>query len=173
MGTTSGPIEIGPGAEADLPGIVEIYNDTAAHSTANFDTAPVSVDARRAWFGQFAPVGPYRLVVARRAGQVLGYASSQRYRDHPAFAETVEISVALDPGCRGQGLGTALYRELLGALAGEPVHVVLAGIALPNEASVALHRKFGFTEAGTFREYAVKDGQYISSVWMQRRQPSG
>jgi len=48
------------------------------------------------------------------------------------------------------------------------VHVALAGIALPNDASVALHRNFGFTEVGTFREYAIKNGQYISSVWMQR-----
>jgi predicted GNAT superfamily acetyltransferase len=62
-----------------------------------------------------------------------------------------------------------LYRALFDSLAPEPsVHVALAGIALPNDASVALHRNFGFTEVGTFREYAIKNGQYISSVWMQR-----
>ena len=98
----------------------------------------------------------------------MGYASSQSYRAHPAFGETVEVSIALRRGNRGQGLGTALYRELFGCLAREPVHVALAGIALPNDASVALHRKFGFTEVGTFREYAVKNGQYISSIWMER-----
>jgi phosphinothricin acetyltransferase len=53
-------------------------------------------------------------------------------------------------------------------LVDEPVHVILAGIALPNDASIALHRKFGFTEIGTFREYALKNGTYISSTWMQR-----
>jgi hypothetical protein len=57
------------------------------------------------------------------------------------------------------------------APAGEPVHVALEGIVLPNDASVALHRKLGFTEVGTFREYAVKNGQYLSSVWMERRFP--
>jgi phosphinothricin acetyltransferase len=58
---------------------------------------------------------------------------------------------------------------LFDTLALEPsVHVALAGIALPNDASVALHRKHGFTEVGTFREYAIKNGRYISSVWMQR-----
>jgi phosphinothricin acetyltransferase len=46
--------------------------------------------------------------------------------------------------------------------------VALAGIALPNDASVALHRKFGFTDVGVFREYAVKHGQYLSSLWLQR-----
>ena len=121
------------------------------------------------WFGRFAATGSYRLVVARGGDQVLGYACSQRYRDHEAFRQTVEVSIALDAGSRGQGVGTALYRALFDRLVLEPsVHVALAGIALPNDASVALHRKFGFTEVGTFREYAIKNGQYISSVWMQR-----
>jgi phosphinothricin acetyltransferase len=162
-------VKIRAGTEGDLPAIVGILNYSAASSIAHFDTRPVSVDERRDWFGQFAATGPYRLVVARSGDHVLGYACSQSYRDHEAFRETVEVSVALDVSCRGQGLGTALYRALFDSLAQEPsVHVALAGIALPNDASVALHRKFGFTEVGTFREYAIKNGQYISSVWMQR-----
>ena len=167
-----GPVEIRPGTEADLPRIVGILNYTAANSIANFDTRPVSADERRDWFSQFQATGPYRLLVAQRGGQVLGYACAGRYRDHEAFRETVEVSIALDPSSRGQGAGTSLYRELFDCLADEPVHVALAGIALPNDASVALHRKFGFTEVGIFRDYAVKNGQYISSIWMQRlRQP--
>jgi phosphinothricin acetyltransferase len=160
--------EIRPATEDDLPQIVEILNYTAANSIANFDTRPVSADERRHWFGQFSDAGLYRLLVAQRGNRVLGYACSHRYRDHEAFRETVEVSIALDASSRGQGVGTSLYRELFDCLAHEPVHVALAGIALPNDASVALHRKFGFTEAGTFREYAVKHGQYISSIWMQR-----
>jgi phosphinothricin acetyltransferase len=162
------PIEIGPATGDDLPRIVEIVNYTAANSIANFATRPTSAAERRDWFEQFSLAGPYRLLVARRGSQVLGYACSQRYRDHEAFQETAEASIALDASCRGQGVGTSLYRALFDCLAHEPVHVVLAGIALPNDASVALHRKFGFTEVGTFREYAVKNGQYISSLWMQR-----
>jgi phosphinothricin acetyltransferase len=157
------------GTEDDLLAIVGILNYAAANSIAHFDTRPVSVGERRDWFGRFSATGPYRLLVARRGDQVLGYACSQAYRDHEAFRETVEVSIALDVSSRGQGVGTALYRALFDSLALEPsVHVALAGIALPNDASVALHRKFGFTEAGTFREYAIKNGQYISSVWMQR-----
>jgi phosphinothricin acetyltransferase len=162
------PVEIVPAVEDDLPGIVEIFNYTAANSIANFFTRPVSVAERRGWFEQFSSTGRYRLFVARRGGRVVGYAGSQRYRDLEAFSETIEVSIALDVSCRGQGVGTALYRELFGSLAREPVHVALAGIAVPNEASVALHRKFGFTAVGTFCEYAAKDGQYISSLWMQR-----
>lgn len=161
-------VEIGPASEDDLPGIVAILNYVAANSFASFDIQPISVADRRDWFKQFSSVGPYRLLVARRDGMVAGYACSQRYRDHEAFRETVEVSVGLDVSCRGQGVGTLLYRALFDSLTDEPVRVVLAGIAMPNDASVALHRKFGFTEVGTFREYAVKNGRYISSLWMQR-----
>jgi phosphinothricin acetyltransferase len=165
-------VEIEPATEDDFAGIVEILNYTAANSFASFVTRPTSVAERRDWFDLFSSTGPYRLLVARRGSLFLGYACSQRYRDLEAFRETVEVSTALDANCRGQGVGTLLYRALFECLADEPVHVVLAGIAVPNDASVALHRKFGFTEIGTFREYARKDGQYISSLWMQRLMPT-
>jgi phosphinothricin acetyltransferase len=162
---------IEPAAEDDLPGIVGIFNHAIAHSNATLVTEPVTVDERREWFARFAATGPYRLFVARRGSQVLGYAASQPYRDHEGFQESVEVSIALHVTSRGQGVGTALYRALFASLADEPVHVALAGIILPNDASVALHRKLGFTEVGTFHEYAVKNGEYLSSLWMERRFP--
>lgn len=161
-------VTVAPATEADLPGIVEIYNQSVANSIANFDTRPTSLDERRDWFERFSSSGPHRLLVARREDRVLGYACGHGYRAHEAFRETVEVSVSLDPSCRRQGVGTALYRDLLELLTHENVHVVLAGIALPNDASVALHRKFDFGEVGTFSEYAIKHGRYISSLWMQR-----
>lgn len=172
-GAAPGITHIRAATADDLPQIVDILNYTAANSNATFDTRPVKVDERREWFRQFSPVGPYRLLVAQRGERVAGYACSHRYRDHEAFRETVEVSIALDASSRGQGVGTSLYRELFDCLAHEPVHAVLAGIALPNDASVGLHRKFGFTEVGIFREYAVKNCQYISSIWMQRLRTPG
>ena len=163
------PVEIGPGTKGDLPAIVAILNYTIVNSNATLTSQPVTVAERRDWFGQFSPTGPHRLLVARRGNQVQGYAASQPYREHAGFRETVEVSIALGITSRGQGVGTALYRALLGYLADEPVHVALAGIVLPNEASVALHRKLGFTEVGISHEYAIKNGQYLSSVWMERR----
>jgi len=162
------PVEIGPGTESDLPAIVAILNYTIANSDATFSSQPVTVAERRDWLERFAPAGPYRLLVARRGNQVLGYAASQPYRDHAGFRETVEVSIALDISSRGQGIGTALYRTLFECLASEPVHVALAGIVLPNDASVALHHKSGFTEVGTFHEYGIKNGRYLSSLWMER-----
>jgi phosphinothricin acetyltransferase len=162
-------VRTGPGTEDDLPAIVDILNYAAANSNATLASEPVTVADRREWFGRFAPTGPYRLAVARRGPDVIGYAASQPYRAHEGFRETVEVSIAIDASRRGQGVGTALYGALLGWLADAPVHVALAGIVLPNDASVALHRRFGFTEVGIFHEYAVKNGQYLSSLWMERR----
>jgi phosphinothricin acetyltransferase len=162
------PVEIGPGTDDDLPAIVAILNYTIANSDATFTSEPATLAGRRDWFERFAPAGPYRLLVARRGHQVLGYAASQPYRQHEGFRETVEVSIALDASSRGQGVGTALYRRLFECLASEPVHVALAGIVLPNDASVALHRKFGFSEVGVFHEYGIKNGRYLSSLWMER-----
>lgn len=147
---------------------MEILNQVAANSIASFDRPSITVEDRLDWFGQFSTAGPYRALVAERDDRVLGYCCSQRYRDHEAFRHTVEVSVALNTDSRGLGVGSALYRTLIDFLQDSTVHVALAGIAVPNDASVALHRKFGFAEIGTFREYAVKDGRYLSSLWMQR-----
>jgi phosphinothricin acetyltransferase len=134
----------------DLQAIVGILNYTAAHSVANFSTRATTVDERRAWFDRHSGSGPHRLLVARQGTTVLGYAASGPYRgDYEAFSQTVEVSIALHHAVRRQGLGTLLYAALFDHLVGESVHVALAGIALPNEASVALHRKFGFTDVGT------------------------
>jgi phosphinothricin acetyltransferase len=100
---------------------------------------------------------------------VLGWAASGPYRDHPAFARTVEFSVYVHPRHRGASVASALYSSLLDDLASQDVHLAVAGIALPNDASGALHRKFGFTDVGVFDEYAIKHESYISSLWMQRR----
>lgn len=158
-----------PARRGDAAALAAIYNHHVGHSVATLDIEPVSAAGRVAWLEGFSAAGPFRLLVAAQADRVLGYASSSRYRAHPAFAQTVEMSVYLDPGGRGQGVGSLLYGALLGELRSEPVHLAVAGIALPNDASVALHRKFGFAEVGVFDEYAVKNGAYISSLWMQRR----
>jgi phosphinothricin acetyltransferase len=168
---SSAPVEVCAAVEDDLPQIVDILNHEAANSDAVFTTQPATVSSRREWFEGFAETGPYRLLVARQGELVLGFASSRRYRDHEAFRETVEVGIGIAARYRGQGIGTLLYRALFDQLADEPVHVALAGIALPNDASVALHRRLGFTEVGMFREYALKNGHYISSLWMQRLSP--
>lgn len=161
-------MEIRNAHSPDTGGIVDIYNHYVTHGTSTFDETPVSVGQGLRWCDQFAAQGPHRLLVAVDDGHIAGYACSGAYRDHPSFAATVEFTVYLDPAQVGRGLGTSLYERLLDDLAGEGLHRAVVGIALPNDASVRLHRRVGFEDVGVFDEYATKAGRRISSLWMQR-----
>lgn len=153
---------------ADLPGLVELRNHYVLNTYATFDTECHTVASLRPWLESFADHGRYQLLVADVGGVVAGYCCSQPYRPHPAFADTIETSIYIAPGCTNQGLGRTLYETLFHALREEPLHRACVGIALPNPGSVALHRRFGFRQVGVFSEYARKNGERISSVWMER-----
>ena len=154
------------GADADA--LLALRNHYIAHSFATFDEAPLHPAAVSDWIAGFAATGPHRLLVAREGARLLGYCSSQPYRAHPAFARTIETSVYVAPDGGRAGIGSALYGRLFADLAGEGLHRAVVGIALPNEASIRLHVRFGFREVGVFDEYAHKNGRPISSRWMQR-----
>jgi phosphinothricin acetyltransferase len=154
-------------APEDLTPLMELRNWYVANSLATFDETPLSLAAMDAWFSQFG-MGPHRLLVAEHQGQMLGYCSSQQYRAHPAFDKTVETSIYVHAESSRSGIGSALYSELFQALVGQGLHRAVVGIALPNEASVRLHEKFGFRSVGVFSEYASKHGQFISSQWLER-----
>lgn len=139
------------------------------NSNITFDVQLKTPEQRDQWFAKFKNTGPYRLFVASEDGKVLGYCSSNRYREHSAFERTIETSIYLAPDCRSKGIGTLLYKKLFEELAEEPLHLAVSGIALPNDASIRLHKKFGFTEVGIFSEYAIKNGNFISSIWLQKR----
>lgn len=164
--------EVRPGRLADLPTLTAIYNHYVVDTTATFDLQPFTVDERRAWFDHYAETGPHRLLVAEHASAVVGYATSSRFRPKPAYEPSVEVTVYLDPDAVGGGTGSLLYQRLFEALASEPVHRAYAAIALPNPASVALHRKFGFHDVGTLHEVGQKHGQWWDVLWMERNLPT-
>jgi phosphinothricin acetyltransferase len=160
-------IVIRNGRETDLPRLVEIYNYYVLNGHVTFDTELATVESRRPWFEAFS-TGPHQILVAEGSQGLLGCATSSPYRTHAAFDQTVETGIYLNPSARGKGVGTQLYAALLGVLESQPVHLAVAGVALPNDASVALHRKLGFEEVGVFCEYAIKRDVRISSMWFQR-----
>jgi phosphinothricin acetyltransferase len=160
--------EIRTAVADDLPALVEIFNFYVTNGHVTFATVPHSVESRLPWFENYAD-GPHQLLVSIEGGRVLGCSYSSRYRPGPAFDTTVETSIYLHPDARGRGAGSLLYSALLERLASQPIHLAVAGVALPNPGSIALHRRMGFEEVGTFREYAFKHGQWISSTWFQRR----
>ena len=161
-------MKVRPAAEADLGGLNDVYNGyvTTAHYT--FDVEPTTLESRREWFGHYAASGRYRVLVAVDGDQVVGYASSSRYRVKPAYETSIETSIYLTPETTGKGVGTKLYAELFDALRGEDVHRAYAGISLPNPASIALHEKFGFKRAGHYSEQGRKFGRYWDVAWYEK-----
>jgi phosphinothricin acetyltransferase len=159
---------IRPGTLRDLPALTAIYNAYVESSLATFDD--VAFTDRSQWFSHYG-VPPYFLLVAEVDSAVVGYATSSPHRPKAGYRSSVETSVYLSPDATGQGLGQALYDALLPLVDAAGVHRCLAGIALPNDASVALHQRFGFTEVGVFTEVGTKFGRYVDVAWFERSCP--
>jgi phosphinothricin acetyltransferase len=157
-------------AAEDLPRLTEIYNHYVAHSLATFDTEPFT--DRSEWFSQYQHSSdqhpPYWLLVAEVDGSVVGYATSSPHRPKAGYRSSVETSVYLEQSAIGRGLGRALYDELLALVDGAGVHRCLAGIALPNDACVALHERCGFRRIGVFTEVGTKFDLYVDVAWYER-----
>ena len=146
--------------QGDLAPLLNIYNHYVRETAVTFDIEPRTLAQRQAWLDGFAPSGRYQCLVAVKDGQAIGWASSDRYNERAAYDTTVLSSIYLAPDATGQGLGRRLYGALFDALAGEDIHRVFGGISLPNEASVRLHRAFGFEPAGVYREVGRKFGRF-------------
>ena len=160
--------DVRPAVAADLAALTAIYNHYVVHTAITFDLSPWQPAQRRAWFDEHAGSGRHRLLVAEEGGEVLGYASSSRWRPKAAYDTTVESSVYVRHDAVGRGVGRQLYTELFAALAGEDVHAIVAGVALPNAASIALHERCGFTRVGVFREVGRKFDRLWDVAWFQR-----
>ncbi len=155
--------------EHDLEGINGIYNHYVRTTANTFDLEPSSPEARRRWFEEHASTGRHRILVTVRDGEVIGFASSSRYRPRGAYEPSVETSIYMAPTWHGRGVGTRLYLALFEALAGEDVHRAYAGITMPNPASVALHERVGFRRAGYFSEQGRKFERYWDVAWYEKR----
>ena len=164
-----GNLTVRGGREDDLPRLNEIYNHYVINTPTTFDFEPISMDARRAWFARFASTGTHRLFVAVERGAVLGYADSHQFRVKKAYDTTVETTVYCAPEATGRGIGRLLYTALFDALRGADLRMAVAGITLPNDASVALHERFGFTRTGVFHEVGRKFDRYWDVAWYEKR----
>lgn len=162
-------IEIKFGTLRDVPEITDLFNYYILNTNARFEEQVFSYENRTQWFAQFCRSSKYQLYVAVEHEKLLGFACSQQYRSSCAFNDTVEVTIYLSKAVKGKGIGSLLYGHLLSELKKQAVHRALSGIALPNDASLALHRKFGFKQVGIFDQYAKKHGSYISSVWLEKQ----
>jgi phosphinothricin acetyltransferase len=164
-------VAVRAGRRADLPALTDLYNHYVVNTAITFDLDPFTVDDRAAWFAHYGSTGPHRLVVAAAGDTAVGYATSSPFRPKAAYETSVETSVYCHPDFTGRGIGPMLYAALFEALRGEDLRRACAGITLPNDASVALHRRFGFREVGTHTEVGRKLGRYWDVLLMERPLP--
>lgn len=151
----------------DAKAIAAIYNPYILTTTISFEEEAVT-DAAMAQRMADVQAGGLPWLVAERDGKVLGYAYATKWRVRHAYRFSVESSVYLAPEAARQGVGSALYTALLQQLAERGVHLVIGGVALPNDASVALHEKMGYEKVAHFREVGFKFGRWLDVGYWQR-----
>lgn len=164
-------MKIREAVENDIPALTDLYNYYIENTVITFDMEPFSIEERAKWFHHYNHNERHRLLVAERNSQLLGYASSSSFHQKKAYETSVETSVYLLPGEHGQGIGTVLYSALFDLLATADVKKAYAGITVPNNASLALHRSFKFQRAGVFKEVGRKFGVYHDVEWWEKTLP--
>jgi L-amino acid N-acyltransferase len=161
-------VQVEDAREGDLEGLVAIYNEVLATSTAIFSHVPATLEERIEWWRARASQG-YPVLVARDARGVLGYASFGDFRAWPGYCFTVEHSVHVRADGRGRGIGTVLVTELIGRAAALGKHVMIGGVDADNTASIRFHERLGFEQAGRLREVGYKFERWLDLVFLQRR----
>ena len=153
--------------DEDLSAIAAIYGHEARTGISTFDTEPRTLEDWRARLESTA-AGDH-LLVAEEDDIILGYAHSTAYRPKPSYGHTREASIYLTSDARGQGIGRRLYDDLVRWMTADGIHLVVAAVALPNPASLALHDACGFEEVGVMREVGRKFDAWIDVLWLQKR----
>ena len=155
-------------APADLPRIVEIYNQAIAARNATADTIPFSVESRMDWFLAHNP-GSHPIFVCVTNDQVAGWLSVSPYRGRPALERTAEISYYVEYNCQRQGIGSALMRHAIEAAPRLNKHIYLAILLEWNTASQRLLEKFGFEKWGYLPEVAEFDGRLCGQFYYGKK----
>jgi len=162
-------ISIRPARADDLERINEIYNTTVVDSHVSFDLEPWDLDRRRVWWQRYDADGPYRALIAEVDGLPIGIAYSGPYRPKKAYRSSAETTIVLDPSHLRVGVGRRLLTALLDSLEHGGFHRAYAVVALPNDASIALHESVGFRVVGTLEGAGYKLGRYWSTTILERR----
>jgi len=149
----------------DAVGLADIYDHHVLTSHATFEIEPVGPGEMGRRVQETIALGyPFLVSVDDR---IAGYAYGRPFRPRPGYRHAVEVSVYVHPDRYNQGIATNLYEQFFPQLFKMGAHTLIATIALPNNASVRLHERFGFTKAGHFREVGRKFDRWIDVGYWQ------
>ncbi|MFM1896532.1 MAG: Phosphinothricin N-acetyltransferase [Pseudomonadota bacterium] len=150
---------------SDAAQICAIYNWYIENTFITFEEVPLSTEQMAARIAAAGSLRPW--LVFESAGRIQGYAYAGEWKSRAAYRYAVETTIYLDKDCHRGGLGRQLYISLIERLRETPVHALIAGIALPNTASVGLHEAMGFAKVAHFREVGFKFNQWIDVGYWQ------
>ncbi len=158
-------------SERDAAACAAIYAPYVTGTAITFESDPPSPADMAVRIG--AALRTHAWVVLEHEGRVVGYAYGGPFKSRAAYLWACEVSVYVEPGRRRTGSGRSLYEALLRRLASRGFRVAVAGMTLPNDASVALHRALGFEPVGTYRRIGFKHGRWHDVAWTQRTLADG
>ncbi|HUR91039.1 MAG TPA: GNAT family N-acetyltransferase [Gemmatimonadaceae bacterium] len=153
-------------AGSDGPALAEIYRPAVADCATSFELDPPDGAEMARRVAKCMERGPW--LVCEQAGRVVGYAYGGVHRHRAAYQWTAEVSAYVHQDHHKQGIGRALYTSLFAALVVQGYRNAVAGITLPNDASVALHTAVGFTPIGVYRRIGYKMGEWHDVGWFER-----
>lgn len=157
---------IRPATTQDAQFIADIYNHYVANSVVTFEQQAIDADevVNRLQEANSSKL-PY--LVAANDCAIVGYAYASKWKGRCSYRFSVEVTVYLAPDATGQRFGTRLYQVLFAELRRCGFHIALAGIALPNEASIALHERFGMEKVAHLKEVGFKFGHWVDVGYWQ------
>jgi phosphinothricin acetyltransferase len=157
-------VEIREAATADLEAIFAIYNEEVERGVSTFDTEPLRRGHDEDWLDDRSPRHP--VLIAAAASEVVGWGSLSQWSPKRGYDRTAEVSVYVDRGSRGRGIGARLLEALIDRAPAGGIAVLLARIAGENPASIALHRSLGFEPIGIQRRAGEKFGRILDVALM-------
>jgi len=153
-------------SEDDLASILHIYNEVILNTTAVFSEQPHTLQMRKEWYLDRV-ANNFPVFVAEVNNQVAGFSSFGHFRAWPCYRFTVEVSVYVDAGHRGQGISKLLLKLLIDTARERKMHAVIAGITADNQVSIHLHQSFNFHEVAHFKEVGFKFGRWLDVKFFQ------
>ena len=150
----------------DAPGIAQIYAPFVATTTISFEEVPPDAGEMRQRIIAARDIWPW--LVSERDGAVAGFAYAGPHRNRAAYRWSVDVSTYVAPPFQRRGIARGLYETLFRVLVVQGYYQALAGITLPNDASVGLHRSAGFEPVGTYRNVGYKFGAWHDVLWLAR-----
>lgn len=150
---------------SDAIQIANIYNYYVTNTIVTFEMVPILDSAMADKINK--TIEKYPWLIYEEDGQILGYAYATEWKPRGAYKHTVESTVYLRNNQSGKGIGSKLYSELISQLKAMKTHSIIGGIGQPNEASIALHEKFGFQKIAHFKEVGYKFDKWVDVAYWQ------